>query len=265
MYYSIYPLFNGSFTVRLGENYPVIVKNVPSFTFLIIGDDQEPILVDTGFSNKFVPGVKSTCTKEPVHELSYALACLGYIPDDVTTVIQTHLHWDHTGGMQLFERARYLVQAEEFRSLINLGVNEECSFCTAHWINLLSRIQLIEGDIRIKPGLSLLWTGGHTRGHQAVSVRTKSGTVILGGDIPFNYDSLWSSIPDQVWQKYRTGYGKKFYWDNSIRSRIENWLGKKGFNYTPTLTPRSLNTLQSMSSQIYTSHDQRLLNLPCIS
>lgn len=265
MYYCIYPLFNGSFTIRLGDKFPAVVKDIPSFTFLIVGDDQEAILVDTGFSNNFVPGVKSTCNQEPMHELEYALACLKYTPNDITKVIQTHLHWDHTGSMHLFEHAQYLIQAEEFRSLINLGLNEECSFCTSHWINLLSRIQLIEGDFEVKPGLRLLLTGGHTRGHQAVAVQTKSGTVILGGDVPFNYDSLWSSIPDEIWQKYRAGYGKSFFWNDCVRSDIENWLQKQDLNHTPCLTPWKLSTLKNISKHIYTSHDARLMNLKCIS
>lgn len=265
MFYSIYPLFNGTFTVRLGRNFPAIVTNVPSFTFLIIGDDQDAVLVDTGFSNSFVPGVESSYSKEPGQELLAALKKQGYNSGDITTIIQTHLHWDHTGGMQLFQKAKYLIQAEEFRSLMNLGINEECSFCTSHWINLLSRIHLIDGDTELKPGLRLLLTGGHTRGHQAVAVETRTGTVILGGDIPFNYDSLWTSIPDKVWQRYRSGYGKNFFWDNTVRNDIKDWLQEQARTESPHLSYWEMGTLKTISTNIYTSHDPRLLHLSCIS
>lgn len=265
MLYSIYPLLNGTFTVRLGSNLPAVVTDVPSFAFLIVGDDNEALLVDTGFSQDFIPGIESTYTKEPGHELVTALDQLGYKTDDITTIIQTHLHWDHTGGMQLFKRAKYLVQAEEFRSLIDLGINEECSFCTDHWINLLARMVLKEGDSEIKPGLKLLLTGGHTRGHQAVAVQTATGLVILGGDIPFNYDFLWTSIPERIWQKYRLGHGKSFFWSEGVRSEISCWLREQDAIKSPLLHPWNLDRLKSISSRIYTSHDPRLIDIKRIS
>jgi len=50
--------------------------------------------------------------------------------------------------------------------------------------DLRSRLELIDGDAEILPGLRLIWTGGHTPGSQAVYLPTSLGrTTCLTGDV----------------------------------------------------------------------------------
>ncbi|MEA1961262.1 MAG: MBL fold metallo-hydrolase, partial [Bacillota bacterium] len=202
MFYTIYPLYNGNFSVvfkTISQNLPEL-KNIPSFAFLLQHEDGELILVDTGFAINHIPGVNSKGNREPEQELHNAVRALGFDPLSISTVILTHLHWDHTAGMYLFPNATFCIQGEEFRSLFSLNPNEETYYAPAHWLPLLSCIHLVEGNIELRPGLRLIVTGEHTAGHQVVEVQTKEGLYLLGGDAPFNYDQLWKLIPPEGWQ-----------------------------------------------------------------
>src|SRR5690606_14063500 len=77
-------------------------------------------------SEKFVDiyGLDNGSVEGRPTRLEDALAAVGYVPDDVDIVIDTHLHFDHAGGntyrdgdgvvRPAFPRARYYVQAGEW-------------------------------------------------------------------------------------------------------------------------------------------------------
>jgi glyoxylase-like metal-dependent hydrolase (beta-lactamase superfamily II) len=87
----VHVLVTGRFFPRLGST---VVLLEPS--------DGGRILVDSGAG-------------QDAPRLLRGLDDLGLRPDDVDTVIATHLHYDHCGNHLLFERARYLVNADDYR------------------------------------------------------------------------------------------------------------------------------------------------------
>jgi N-acyl homoserine lactone hydrolase len=101
------------------------------------------------------------------------------IPRDVVCVINTHLHFDHCGGNRLFPGVPIHVQARELadaRSLDNYTIREWVDFDGATYVEH-------EGELELLPGIQLLPTPGHTRGHQSVLVDTPDGLVVIGGDV----------------------------------------------------------------------------------
>jgi glyoxylase-like metal-dependent hydrolase (beta-lactamase superfamily II) len=113
-------------------------------------------------------------------------------PDDIDVVVLTHLHFDHVGGMRLFPNARFLVNAAEIPWALSpkpygLYYYPECRH---HVLDVLDRIEPVQGDREVAPGVRMVWTGGHTTGHSAVFVDTPVGTVALGGDAVNTYRSL---------------------------------------------------------------------------
>lgn len=127
----------------------------------------------------------------PEDDIRARLAEIGRTPDDVGIVVNSHFHWDHSGGNRLFPRARFLVQANEFRfahqpdgfiarpyerAYFDCGINYE----------------MLIGDAVVKPGVAALTTPGHTPGHQSLMVRLPSGGImIMTGDAmncPANLD-----------------------------------------------------------------------------
>lgn len=257
MHYQIHTLYNGIFNILFKSVPPI--ANIPCFAFLLIAEDGELVLVDTGFDPKYIPGMNTSFEQDVEHRLPAGIAQLGYHPGDIHTVIMTHLHWDHTGGMQDFPAARFYVQADEFRGMFQLNPNEETYFNPKHWLDLLPRIELVEGDIELRPGLKLIRTGGHTKGHQIVEVNTTAGPILLAGDAPFNYDLLWKMIPAEGWKLYREGPGACFYWDESMAPLIAAWMDERQISGPVQAEPVSWKELKGQGKRFYTLHDPRLL------
>ncbi|MGE5396622.1 MAG: N-acyl homoserine lactonase family protein [Chitinophagales bacterium] len=257
MKYTIHPLYNGQFSIHFKSIYSV--QNIHSFAFLIVDKCNDPVLVDTGFTPEYIPGPSTSFIQNPEHQLDNAICALGYHPYDIKTVVQTHLHWDHTAGMRLFPHARFYIQANEFRSLLRLYPNEETSFCPGHWQQLLDQVELIDGDFELKPGLRLVYTGGHTAGHQVVEVQTEAGKIILGGDVPYNYDMLWETIPGPLWDAFRQGPGARFYWDDSVLPDITRWLQTKNISEEPWTDKIEYKKITEQADRLILSHDRELI------
>ena len=79
------------------------------YFFWIVRRPDETILVDTGFDPDVGRRRGRTCLIEP----AVAMAQLGVSPDTVSRVVLTHLHYDHTGNLDLFPDAQLLVPARE--------------------------------------------------------------------------------------------------------------------------------------------------------
>lgn len=108
-----------------------------------------------------------------------ALRAAGFDPGSVDVVAMSHLHFDHAGGLLLadgsraFPRARIVAQRQEWE--IALGGNSRlvASYdqpelrLVADW----GAAGWSEGDRELLPGVSVVRTGGHSAGHQAVVVR----------------------------------------------------------------------------------------------
>ena len=204
-------MYNGRFSISFGkQKYIQEIRNIPCFCFLVIDKQGHPVLIDTGFSRHYVPGVKSEYQRETIEELSNAIRKFGYSTDDIDTIVQTHLHWDHTGGMALFRAARFFIQSSELEYIANIPTLLEGAFCPSHWLDLLPNFKLLHGSTEIKPGVRVIWTGGHTPGHQVVKVQTSAGDVILGGDAPFKNETMHYDVPEEFWLSYKRGARQRF-------------------------------------------------------
>jgi glyoxylase-like metal-dependent hydrolase (beta-lactamase superfamily II) len=108
-----------------------------------------------------------------------AMRAAGFDPGSVDIVAMSHLHFDHAGGLLLadgtraFPRARIVAQRSEWE--IALGGNSRlvASYdqpelrLVADW----GAEGWAEGDRELLPGVSVIRTGGHSAGHQAIVVR----------------------------------------------------------------------------------------------
>jgi glyoxylase-like metal-dependent hydrolase (beta-lactamase superfamily II) len=123
-----------------------------------------------------------------------ALREAGFDPETVDVVAMSHLHFDHAGGLLLadgsraFPRASIVAQRAEWE--IALGENPRL---VASYDQ--PEIRLVrdwgaegwaDGEREILPGVSVIPTGGHSGGHQAVLVRGSgegARTVAFFGDL----------------------------------------------------------------------------------
>ena len=130
----------------------------------------------------------------------------GFDPGSVDLVAMSHLHYDHAGGLLLadgtkaFPRARIVAQRAEWEIALSGNSRVLASYdqpelrLVADW----GAEGWAEGDRELVPGVSVVRTGGHSAGHQAVVVRgTGPGarTVAFFGDLAMR---PWSANPRWV-------------------------------------------------------------------
>ncbi len=117
-----------------------------------------------------------------VTPLEEALKKEGLGPDDIDVFIQTHLDWDHSMNTPLFKKSRVVIQKTELddhpgHELFRFAHVPEETFQQIKALNL----DVVDGDVEIAPGLSVMLTPGHTAGGQSVKVDTKDGTYVISG------------------------------------------------------------------------------------
>lgn len=151
-------------------------------------------LVDTGVGDKGDESFADVYGLEESGVLRRALAAKGVAPEDVSHVINTHLHFDHCGGntrleggeaVPAFPKARYVVQRGEWEEACDPGARSRASYLKPDFLPLeaAGRLDLVEGEVEILPGVRLIPTPGHTRHHQSLLIDSDRGPVFHSGDL----------------------------------------------------------------------------------
>ena len=159
----------------------------------------EAILVDTGYDAEEGRRRDRPIRLDPVE----ALAPFQLTPADITDVIVTHLHYDHAGGLHLFPNARLHLQAAEMAYATGPCMCHDTlrmPFTAGHVCEAIQRlysgkVQFYEGDGEIREGVTVHCIGGHSRGLQAVRVRTEAGWLVLASDAAHYYENIFARKP----------------------------------------------------------------------
>lgn len=152
--------------------------DAPVHGFVIKHPQAGAILVDTGIGD---PPEGIIRYWDIVNEqMTSALAEHGLTPADVTTVVNTHLHWDHCGQNAVFRHAPFYVQRPE----LERARREET--LTSQWFDFTgARFELVDGEAEIAPGVRVIPTPGHTIGHQSVVLQAPGGEQLFIGDAAY--------------------------------------------------------------------------------
>ena len=146
------------------------------FASYLLRDGETVLLVDTGWG----PENNGTLLAE--------LAEAGVKPGQVTHVIFTHLHGDHTGwnidrgsGRPLFPSARYLVPQKDWDEY---GKGQTASFeRDVRPLEGFGCLDLFDGERTISGGLTAVPTPGHTPGHTSIAVASGGASGFILGDV----------------------------------------------------------------------------------
>ncbi len=170
---------------------------------LLIETPAGRVLVETGIGERLDDKTRAMRAYEGPWIVP-ALRDAGFEPDSVDIVAMSHLHFDHAGGLLAADGSRAFpeasIVAQEAEWAIALGDNPRL---VASYVQ--PELQLVrdwaaetpvKGPREIMPGVSVIPTGGHSAGHQAVVVRAPGAPPLaFFGDLAMR---PWSANPRWV-------------------------------------------------------------------
>lgn len=149
----------------------------------VIHHAQGPVLVDTGVG---VGNDDIETLFAPVHYgIDNALSRAGVPRSEVRMVINSHLHFDHCGNNRLFPGVPLVVQSAEYEQARQpwYSISEWVEFPGAVW-------KPVDGEADVLPGIRVIPTPGHTRGHQSVLVKHSDGVEVIAAQAVYDRDEF---------------------------------------------------------------------------
>lgn len=179
------------------KKYPVDAENtIPMCNDpLLVITPQSVILVDSGLGNKLTDKKKSIFTVSGEWNLVAQLEAYGIQRDEVKQVVLTHCDFDHAGGIETyngrggkeltFPEAAHFIQKKEWEDVLAPHPRAKSTYLVDNFslIKMSNNLVLLEGTKEIFPGVTLRTTGGHTRGHQLVEIRSGDQVAVALGDL----------------------------------------------------------------------------------
>lgn len=163
---------------------------------LLLENDSRNILVDTGIGNGWSKKFADIYNVQDNNNNLYdALNNAGKKPDDITDVILTHLHFDHTGGSTITDgsrwvpalpNAKYHVNKEQFEWAKQPLEKDKGSFESDRFVPLMKEgvLEFFEDNENMfDDEIELITTKGHTFGHTMVKVSDSSNTILYCADL----------------------------------------------------------------------------------
>lgn len=188
---------------------------LPVYCFAIEHDDGV-ILVDTGSAThltslpKWHPYHQFAVQFDisPEREVGPVLRARGISPEAVSTVVLTHMHMDHEGGIAHFPHARFLASPREIE--ISSGLMGRLrGYLPERRPGWFRPEPLPQGNLRIGDfenavaltnagDVLVVPTPGHTAGHVSVLVRDNNIWVMLAGDASYLQSTMLAELVDGV-------------------------------------------------------------------
>jgi glyoxylase-like metal-dependent hydrolase (beta-lactamase superfamily II) len=163
---------------------------------LFIAAGSERILIETGIGDKW-PAKQSAMygieRRRPLRDSVQAVT--GCAPEEITIVVNTHLHFDHAGGNTMldaegrpaptFPNARYLVSRMELEHAESPHERDRASYLADNWRPLVESGQLeaMPDEYEVVPGLRMETVPGHSRTMQCARLERDGRTLFSFADL----------------------------------------------------------------------------------
>ena len=207
--YDLYSIETSEFSLDGGAMFGIVPKPIwereaPSDALnridmvtrsLLLCSDEKKILIDTGNGTKWEEKYRDIYNIDTTrYNIESSLTKYGFSADDITDIINTHLHFDHAGGntkiddgsiVPTFPNAKYWVTKEHWELANHPSQKDSGSFIEHDWKVLAENgmIETVNGNEPFIKGIDSYITQGHTAGllHPMISDGTK--TLFYGADI----------------------------------------------------------------------------------
>jgi 4-pyridoxolactonase len=197
----IWLLDNGSIVIehtQLMWNVPGPQVRIPSYAVLIEHDDRL-FLFDTGFDLEHTNAVLPFELPEqtPEQTIPAQLELAGFAISDVTTLVNSHLHFDHVGGNKHFQGVKNVVHEQELAQARNHEPFEFFGYSDTTWDYEGANFDPVSGDFDLAKGLFLFETPGHTIGHYSLLVTPESSAgrpMLFAFDVVYTQPALEKGI-----------------------------------------------------------------------
>lgn len=172
---------------------------------LVIETPAGRVLIETGIGERVSDKVRHMRGYEG-RPIVAAMEAGGFEPGSVDLVVMSHLHFDHAGGLlradgsKAFPRARIVAQRAEWEIALDDNSRIVASYDQPELmlVKAWGDEGAVDGERELLPGVSVLRTGGHSHGHQAVVIRgtgPSARTLAFFGDLGMR---PWSANPRWV-------------------------------------------------------------------
>ena len=162
----------------------------------LVRGKEKTILVDAGNSETIDEKFRDIYGLDNSRfSLNRFLSSLGVQYGDVTDVVLTHLHFDHSGGtvkkelngtiVPAFPNATFYVQKKQYEWALKPSFKDKASFIKDNFVPLMEagKLELLDGEGELFSGFELLTFDGHTPGQQLPLIHGDSTKFFFGGDL----------------------------------------------------------------------------------
>lgn len=159
---------------------------------VLVDTGKEKILIETGIGDKWPAKHASRYAIDRVRPLPESVkATTGVSADEITIVVNTHLHFDHAGGnttlneastaVPAFPNARYFVAQAELDHAEHPTERDRASYLPENWRPLVESGQLEGRDetYEVVHGLTMQTIAGHNRSMQCWRLE-RGGKTMFG-------------------------------------------------------------------------------------
>jgi len=177
----------------IDDDHPAAAHGMDYFVWLL-DNGQRKILVDTGYEQTEAGRRGRPILRDP----AAAVEAVGAQASEIDTVIISHLHYDHAGGLERFPASTFHVQEAEMAFATGPCMCDPtlaAPFTADHVCDMVrhvfaGRVAFHDAASEIAPGVTVHRIGGHSNGLQAVRVMTPSGPLCLASDAAHYYENF---------------------------------------------------------------------------
>ena len=217
------------------EKFDSKVRYRSTLQNFLIDTGSEVILVDTGMPLEAPDMVADEKTQiylgSRIQDYVSALKSLGYQPEQVTKILVTHKHADHTGELRSFPNAKIYLSPEEADALNLTGEN-------------IVRVQYQSGPYhtfdaseKIVDGVYLLPAKGHTTGNSIIVAESEGLFYMMHGDVTYTDEALYANKLSVIYEDKAAA--------RDTLDRVRAFIRKNPTVYCSTHTPLGYENLEA--------------------